>query len=110
MASHKRRTTSNSGNSGRSTKKGTSTRQGSSSATALASFEQVFGKGTNEKAKKLQTQLGRTLRSIEELDTLGEPQMALYRARHRQRRRQLLRYADQLREAIRQETADAVNN
>jgi hypothetical protein len=104
MASAKRHTTSNSGSSARSTKKATSRQPGSSSATAPASFEQVFGKGANEKAKKLQTQLGRTLRSLEELDTLGEPSMALYRARHRQRRRQLLRYAEALREAIRHET------
>jgi len=110
MASPKRRTTSSSGSSGKSPKKGTSRQPGGSSATAPASFEQVFGPGQNEKARKLQTQLGRTLRSIEEMDRLGEPSMALYRARHKQRRRQLERYAEALREAIRHETADAVNN
>lgn len=110
MASPKRRTTSSSGSSAPSGKKGKSHRPESSSATAPASFEQVFGQGESEKVKKLQKQLGRTLRSLEELATLGEPQMALYRARHRQRKRQLERYAENLREAIRHETADAVNN
>lgn len=105
MASAKHRTISSSGSSARSRKKATSPPRGSSSATAPASFEQVFGQGLNEKAVKLQKQLGRTLRSIEEMDRLGEPSVALYRTRHRQRRRQLERYAEALREAIRHETA-----
>jgi len=38
------------------------------------------------------------------MDRLGEPQMALYRSRHRQRRARLMRYVEDLREAIRHET------
>lgn len=110
MPSPKRRTTSSSGSSAPSTKKATSPQRANSSATAPASFETVFGTGTTEKALQLHKQLGRALKNIEEMDRLGEPTLALYRARHRQRKARLMKYAEDLREAIRHETADAVNN
>jgi len=110
MASPKRRTTSSSGSSAKSPKKGTSSQPAASSATVPASFAAVFGPGLNEKATKLKRQLNHTLATIQEMDALGEPTVALYRIRHKQRRRQLLRYSEALEEAIRHEMADANNN
>lgn len=97
---HKRRTTSNSGNSAKSRKKATSSQKGASSATAPASFEQVFGKGLTPELDKLRRERARRTEQLQELKTLGEPRLALYKARHRARLARLTREVKDIDEAI----------
>lgn len=86
MPSPKRRTISNSGNSGSSTKTpAQSSKKGNSSATAPASFEQVFGRPTSNQAEitKLEGLLHAAQTRLSGLRAQPEPTLALYRSRHR---------------------------
>jgi len=89
------RTTSKSGASGESTrKKEPSKLKRNSSAPSTASFEKVFGQTPNPELNKLKAMEQRVQEKIRQLETVGEPRLALFRARHRAelgRQRRLLK-------------------
>jgi len=86
MSSPKRRTITKSGSSGKSPQKATSSPAKSSSATAPASFEQVFGKGEDDpQVKWLRSQISRAQERMEQLEKQPVPTLAIFRQRHQQR-------------------------
>lgn len=105
MPSSKRRTISNSGNSAKSRKTGTSRPASTSSRTAPASFEEVFGKETpkNPRADKLRAQLAEATERLMDATRQPVPTVALYRTRALQRLARLRKHCLDLQEAIRHE-------
>lgn len=105
MPSSKRHTTSNSGNSAKSRKKATSRPRSTSSQTAPASFEEVFGKETpkNPRIERLLAQLADATERLREANMQPVPTVALYRTRALQRLARLRKHCLDLQEAIRHE-------
>lgn len=102
MRSSKRRTTSNSGSSGKSPRTGSSPRKSTSSATAPASFEAVFGPNENDtpQVAKLKKQKTKAEATLAEIASQPLPLQRLFRIRHMQTRSRLKRHIEALREAI----------
>lgn len=99
MSSHRPRTSSKFGKSGKSMNRGSSPKGGNSSATAPRSFEQVFGTTEPRELQNLKDTLQVTRTKLATLEK-GMPQLALYRVKHRQRISRLKKYARDLTEAI----------
>lgn len=100
--SQPRRTTSKSGGSASSKKAATSRQAKNSSATAPASFEQVFGK-EHPNAQEITRLKGLIQASLTRLDGLQAatlPSMALYRTRHLQRLAREKKHLQDLNEAL----------
>jgi len=102
VPSAKRRTTSKSGASGRSTRTETSPRVKPSSATAPASFAQVFGetKAVNPERERARALLTGARLRLAHLQGLPEPRLALLRQRHRARLDRMAKYVRDLEEYL----------
>lgn len=102
MKSPKRRTTSKSGNSRTSTSKGTSKPPETSSATAPASFVEVFGRREPPELEKLRESLKDAKAQLE--DHVAHPVMPtapkLFRSLHDQKRWRLSSRVRELEDAI----------
>jgi len=87
VPSPKRHTTSKSGGSGKSRKKETSGPAKSSSQTAPASFETIFGQPHHSSPEllRLNKLIDASRDRLTKLETAPRPTMALYRIRHAQR-------------------------
>lgn len=102
MKSPTRRTTSNSGKSAKSTNRATSRRVKTSSATAVASFESVFGKGEPTGLATLRAQLDQARRRHDE-HTASPPAATaprIFKTRHQVKTTRLARHIRDLQEAI----------
>lgn len=95
MPSKTRRTTSKSGGSDRSPKKGTAVQAKSSSRTAPASFEAIFGKEPTEEQKRYEALRAASAQRLADLRAAEMPRLALLRTRHKQK---IAREAKNLRE------------
>jgi len=100
MSSHKHRTTTNSGKSGKSTTRATSDRSASSKPTAPASFETVFGHADSRELQELKAMRARHQAAYDRLAAEKEPALALLRVRRGQRLSRLRSHLRNLDEAI----------
>lgn len=100
MPSRKHRTTLKSGNSRRSTTRETPRRQKSSSPTATASFEQVFGKILSPELERLIASKSKAQANLAEIELTPVPKERLFALRRSQRLWRVKRQIELLNEAI----------
>jgi len=106
--STKHRTSSKSGGSEKSRKKDTSRPRESSSRTAPASFDQVFGNPESPELTKLRNLLEEARRRLQTAEATPEPGLALYRTRRQAKIWRQRKHVRDLQEAIK--TFDSQDN